>query len=135
MSSKPELHPITRDIDMTPDQRKTARRAVGGSAVGNAIEWFDIGIYAYLAVYISQLFFTFSDDGGALPLILTFLTFAISYLVRPLGAIVLGPLGDKVGRQKVLVMTIMLITVATTLIGVLPTYSSVGFLAPILLIL
>lgn len=130
-----ELPPITRDIDLTPMQRKTARRSVAGSAIGNAIEWFDYGVYGYLVVYISTLFFTFGDEAGALPRILAFATFAISFLVRPLGGLVLGPLGDRIGRQKVLVMTILLISVSTAAISVLPTYDQVGYLAPILLVL
>lgn len=130
-----ELPPITRDIDLTPMQRKTARRSVAGSAIGNAIEWFDYGVYGYLVVYISTLFFTFGDEAGSLPRILAFATFAISFLVRPLGGLVLGPLGDRIGRQKVLVMTILLISVSTAAISVLPTYDQVGYLAPILLVL
>ncbi|WP_052460615.1 MFS transporter [Microbacterium gorillae] len=130
-----ELPPITRDIDLSPLQRKTARRSVAGAAIGNAIEWFDYGIYGYLVVYISSLFFTFGDDAGALPRIMALATFAISFLVRPLGGIILGPLGDRLGRQKVLVFTIIMISLSTALIGVLPTFDQVGFLAPILLVL
>jgi MFS transporter, MHS family, proline/betaine transporter len=130
-----ELPALTRAEDFTPEQRKTARRCVAGSAIGNAIEWFDYGIYGYLVTYISTLFFTFGDEGGALPRILAFATFAISFLVRPLGGIVLGPLGDRIGRQKVLVFTIIMISLSTAAIGVLPTFAQVGYLAPILLVL
>ena len=130
-----DLPPITRDIDLSPMQLKTARRSVAGSAIGNAIEWFDYGVYGYLVVYISALFFTFDDDAGGLPRILAFATFAVSFLVRPLGGIILGPLGDRIGRQKVLVATIILISVSTAAIGILPTFDQVGFLAPILLVL
>ncbi|MGO2750122.1 MAG: MFS transporter [Pseudoclavibacter sp.] len=130
------LPPLTREIDLTPIQRKTARKSVAGSAIGNAIEWFDYGIYGYLAIYISQLFFTFDGDSdSALPLILTFATFAVSFLVRPLGGIVLGPLGDRIGRQKVLVFTIIMISLSTAAIGLLPSFDSIGFAAPVLLIL
>src|SRR5699024_1812139 len=104
-------------------------------AIGNAIEWFDYGIYGYLLVYISDLFFTFDDDGGALARVMALGTFAVSFLVRPLGGFIFGPLGDKFGRQKVLVLTIALISTSTACIGLLPTYDTVGFLAPIALIL
>ncbi|MGO1544931.1 MAG: MFS transporter [Gulosibacter sp.] len=134
-SQAQSLPPITREIDLTPMQKKTARKSVAGSAIGNAIEWFDYGIYGYLVVYISQLFFTFNDDAGALPRIMAFATFAVSFLVRPLGGFILGPLGDRIGRQKVLVFTIIMISVSTAAIGLLPTFDNVGFLAPILLVL
>ncbi|MFD2757856.1 MFS transporter [Gulosibacter faecalis] len=130
-----ELPPITKEIDLTPIQKKLARKSVAGSALGNAIEWFDYGIYGYLVTYIAANFFTFGDDAGAWPTIFAFLTFALSFLVRPLGGIILGPLGDRVGRQKVLVLTIILISGATAAIGFLPTFEAVGFLAPILLVL
>lgn len=129
------LPPLRRESDFTPEQKRTARRSVTGAAIGNAIEWFDYGVYGYLVVYISQLFFTFGSDGGALPLILAFATFAVSFLMRPIGGIVLGPLGDRLGRRKVLVFTIVVISVSTTLIGVLPTFDQVGYLAPLLLVL
>ncbi|WP_443095694.1 MFS transporter [Rothia koreensis] len=137
MSQSPvyEPPPITSEIDMTVDEKKTARKSVAGSAIGNAIEWFDYGIYGYLLVYISDLFFTFDDDGGALARVMALGTFAVSFLVRPLGGFIFGPLGDKFGRQKVLVLTIALISTSTACIGLLPTYNTVGFLAPIALIL
>lgn len=75
MNTQPEaaeLPPITREIDLTPLQRKRARKSVAGAAVGNAIEWFDYGIYGYLIAYISESFFTFNDDESALPRILAF---------------------------------------------------------------
>ncbi|GAB3562939.1 MFS transporter [Spelaeicoccus albus] len=127
---KSKLPELTRVQDFTPEQRKTVRMSIVGSALGNAIEWFDYGVYGYLTVYISTVFF----GGGTNALIFTFATFAVSFLVRPLGGIVLGPLGDRIGRQKVMVITIILMTVCTAAIGVLPTYNSVGILAPILLI-
>ncbi|MFD0994584.1 MHS family proline/betaine transporter-like MFS transporter [Pseudoclavibacter chungangensis] len=129
-----EPPPITRDIDLSPVQRRTARKSVAGSAIGNAIEWFDYGVYGYRVVYIAQLIFTFGDESGALPTILALGGFAISFLVRPFGEIILGPLGDRIGRRKVLVFTIVVISLSTALIGVLPTFDQVGYLAPILLV-
>ena len=129
------LPPITREIDLTPLQKRRVRRSVLGAAVGNAVEWFDYGVYGYLLVYISELFFTFGEGDGALPRILALAGFAVSFLIRPLGGLILGPLGDRIGRQRVLVVTIILISGATALIGLLPTFADVGFLAPVLLLL
>lgn len=136
MSQATQLPPITRDIDLTPDQRSQTRKSVAGSAVGNAIEWFDYGVYGYLVVYIAPLFFDFGGDpDSAWPRILALATFAISFLVRPLGGIILGPLGDRVGRRAVLMFTIALITLSTAAISLLPTYEMAGMWAPILLVL
>ena len=135
MNQQDQLPPITRDIDLTPLQRRDTRKSVAGSAIGNAIEWFDYGVYGYLVVFISTLFFDFGgDQGDAMPRILAFATFAISFLVRPLGGIILGPLGDRIGRRKVLVFTIIMISLATAAIGVLPTYQDIGVAAPLLLV-
>jgi MFS transporter, MHS family, proline/betaine transporter len=130
------LPPLTVDADLTPEKRGVIRRSVAGSAVGNAIEWFDYGVYGYLVATMSTLFFSFGgDEGSAWPRIFAFGTFAISFLMRPLGAMVLGPLGDRVGRRAILVTTILLISVSTAAIGLLPTYESIGFWAPLLLVL
>ncbi|MDV3123996.1 MFS transporter [Mycobacterium sp. 21AC1] len=106
---------------------------MAGSAAGNALEWFDYGVYGYLTIYIGYHFFSpFSDDPGTQRLFALF-GFAISFLLRPIGGIVLGPLGDRIGRKKVLVATIAIISISTTLIGLLPTADELGLLAPILL--
>ena len=108
---------------------KTLRRAITGSAVGNATEWYDYGVYAYVATEIAHNFFPNSGLVG------TFLVFAISFLLRPLGGIFWGPLGDRIGRQRVLAMTILLMASATFLVGLLPTYDAVGYWAVVLLVL
>lgn len=123
--------PITREIDLSPIQRKTVRKAVMGSMVGNAIEWFDYGIYGYLTIYLTT--HIFGDTDGAL--LWTLFGFAVSFLVRPIGGAVLGPLGDRIGRQKVLVFTIAMISLSTACIGLLPTFDVIGWGAPILLFL
>ena len=123
------LAPITREIDLSPIQRRTVRKSVMGAMAGNAIEWFDYGIYGYLAVHLSQQIFGGSEDA----ILWTLFGFAVSFLIRPIGGAVLGPLGDRIGRQKVLVFTIMMISVATAAIGILPTFDMVGWLAPALL--
>lgn len=106
----------------------TLRKAISGSAIGNATEWYDYGVYAYVATEIADNFFPESGLVG------TFLVFAVSFVLRPLGGIFWGPLGDRIGRQKVLAMTILLMAVATFLVGVLPTYDQVGFWAVVLLV-
>jgi MHS family proline/betaine transporter-like MFS transporter len=116
-----------------PPRKKTPaaaiRKATAASALGNATEWYDYGVYAVATAYITQHFFP--GEGGML---LTLATFAISFLVRPLGGLVWGPLGDRIGRKGILALTILLMSGATFLIGVLPTFEQVGWLAPALLI-
>ncbi|MGY5766225.1 MFS transporter [Brachybacterium sp. DNPG3] len=107
------------------------RTAIGGTVVGNVMEWFDFGVYGYMAVMLSQLFFQTGSE--SLDLILSLLAFAVSFLVRPLGGLVLGPLGDRIGRQKVLFFTMAMMAIATALIGVLPTYADIGVWAAFLL--
>lgn len=82
---------------------KKLRAAITGTVVGNFMEWFDFGIYGYLAVTLSVVFTADAPEG--LGLLLTLLGFAISFLARPLGGLVLGPLGDRIGRQKMLFFT------------------------------
>ncbi|WP_435824960.1 MFS transporter [Nocardia rhamnosiphila] len=115
-----------------PDQVEAPqlKRSVAASAMGNATEWFDYGVYAATATYLTDAFFP-----GELGTLGTMLGFAISFVLRPVGGMVWGPLGDRVGRKVVLATTILLMAAATGLIGVLPTHGQVGVLAPILLIL
>ncbi|GAA1859967.1 MFS transporter [Brevibacterium marinum] len=103
---------------------RSIRTAIGGTTVGNFMEWFDFGVYGYLAVTMTSVFTEGMDR--QMGLLVTLLGFAVSFLVRPLGGMVLGPLGDKVGRQKVLFFTMATMATATALIGVLPTAAQVG---------
>jgi MHS family proline/betaine transporter-like MFS transporter len=107
----------------------TLRRAVGASAIGNAVEWFDYGIYAYGVTYISLALFPEGEDAIAF----TLLGFALSFLIRPLGGMFWGPLGDRIGRKRVLAATIILMAGSTFLVGLIPSYASIGIAAPILL--
>ncbi|MHA6792460.1 MFS transporter [Pseudonocardia bannensis] len=111
---------------------RTVRRAVGAAAMGNPVEWFDYGVYSFVAVIIARQFFPGGEDGSGL--LATFAIFAVAYLVRPLGGLVLGPLVDRIGRRRVLALTIVMMSAATFAIGLLPTYAQVGVLAPILLL-
>lgn len=108
----------------------TVRKAVAASAIGNATEWFDYGIYAVSVTYITQHFFP-----GEYGTILALATFAFSFLVRPLGDIFWGPMGDRLGRKHVLALTILMMAGGTFLIGVLPTHETIGIAAPILLVI
>jgi MHS family proline/betaine transporter-like MFS transporter len=115
-----------------PDQ-KTLRRAIAASAIGNMTEWFDYGVYAYTATYIGEAFFP--GDNPTTKTLGSLLVFAVSFLIRPIGGMVWGPLGDRLGRQRVLATTILLMAGATFCVGLLPGYVTLGIAAPILLIL
>lgn len=113
------------------DTRLRTSVAVG---IGNFMEWFDFAIYGFFAVLIGELFF----PAGADPVVAalsSFSVFAIGFLMRPLGAFILGPIGDKHGRRTALVASVVLMGTATFLIGVLPSYAAIGVAAPILLVL
>lgn len=123
-----------RDVkDMSDAERAVLRRTVLASALGNFVEWFDYSIYGFLTVYVSAAFFPTADAG--LGVVYTLAILAISFLVRPIGGLVLGPLGDRFGRRPVMVVTVAVMAVATAAIGVLPTHASVGAFAPLLLLL
>jgi MHS family proline/betaine transporter-like MFS transporter len=108
------------------------RRAVGAAVVGNVLEWYDFSVYAFVAIYISRNFFPQGNEVTAL--LSTFLAYGLGFLARPLGAIVIGRLGDVRGRKAALLITILLMAVGTVLIGVLPTFATIGYLAPLLLV-
>ena len=101
--------------------------------IGNVLEWYDFGLYGYLAPVIGALFFPSTNPIASL--IGAYGGFAIGFAVRPIGGAVLGHLGDRVGRQTVLVASVVLMGAATTAIGLLPTYAELGIWAPILLLL
>lgn len=117
------------------DEKKERRRVLAGTMVGTTIEWYDFFIYAQAAgLVLAPLFLApLSEANSALAQVLSFATIGISFLFRPLGAIVAGSLGDKIGRKKMLVATLIMMGVATCLIGLLPTYAQIGVAAPILL--
>ncbi|MEU9291453.1 glycine betaine/L-proline transporter ProP [Streptomyces sp. NPDC048275] len=109
------------------------KRAVKAAALGNAMEWFDFGVYSYIAVTLGKVFFPSSNPTAQL--LSTFGAFAAAFLVRPLGGMVFGPLGDRVGRQKVLAVTMIMMAIGTFAIGLIPSYATIGVGAPILLLL
>ncbi|MFC7555982.1 MFS transporter [Pseudoroseomonas wenyumeiae] len=109
------------------------RRAVLSCAVGQVFEIYDFVIYGFMAGAIALAFFPSSDPLTAL--LSTFATLAIGFLVRPLGGIIIGSYGDRYGRRQALVLTITMMAVSTGLIGLIPTYATIGIAAPILLII
>ncbi|MEV4033153.1 MFS transporter [Streptomyces umbrinus] len=115
------------------DRPERSRRALVAGSVGNFIEWYEFGVYGYFATVIAARFFTPEGGSEVEALVKTYASFALAFFFRPVGAALFGRLGDRVGRRPVLIMVIVLMTAATTLIGVLPTYDTVGALAPWLL--
>src|SRR5690349_22759517 len=106
---------------------------ITASFIGNFVEWFDYAVYGYLAGIISTVFFPESDRQTAL--LATFGVFAISFFVRPLGGFIWGHIGDKLGRKQALSLSIVLMSVATFCIALIPGYATIGVMAPILLLL
>ncbi|MBQ6644808.1 MAG: MFS transporter [Saccharopolyspora sp.] len=119
--------------DVTVTEPGVIRRAVGAAAIGNVTEWFDFGVYSYLAVKIESVFF--AGLSPTMSTIATLGTFAAAFLVRPFGGLFFGPLGDRIGRQKVLSLTVIMMAISTFIIGILPDYSTIGVAAPMLLLL
>jgi MHS family proline/betaine transporter-like MFS transporter len=107
------------------------RKVILSSMIGNALEWYDFALYGYFATLIAQLFFPAKDP--FVSLLATYGTFAAGFIMRPLGGFLFGHIGDIFGRKKALLWSIYLMSVPTFLIGCLPTYDHVGWLAPILL--
>lgn len=101
------------------------------SISGNALEWYDFALYGYFASIIAKLFFPLQSEFASL--MVTFSVFASGFIVRPVGGAIFGHIGDKYGRRSALIISIALITIPTALIGVLPTYQSIGLAAPVLL--
>jgi MFS transporter, MHS family, proline/betaine transporter len=110
-----------------------AKRAATASATGTAVEYYEFGVYGYMAVIIGPLFFP--GDNPTASLLAALAVFGSSFLIRPLGGVLLGRLGDKIGRRKVLLTTVVGMGIATAGIGLLPTTAQVGILAPMLLVL
>ncbi|MEU6487991.1 glycine betaine/L-proline transporter ProP [Streptomyces sp. NPDC046887] len=126
-------NPKLRRSDITITDQSAVKRAVKAASLGNAMEWFDFGIYSYLAVTIGRVFFPSGNDTAQL--LSSFATFAVAFLVRPLGGMVFGPMGDRIGRKKVLALTMIMMAIGTFAIGLIPSYASIGWFAPALLIL
>jgi MFS transporter, MHS family, proline/betaine transporter len=118
-------HPGTRGAG-------AATRLIVASSVGNALEFYEILVYGYFAVTISKIFFPAANE--AVSILVTLGTFGISFLARPVGAIFLGSYGDRKGRKQALTLSILLMTIGTGLMTIMPSYGAVGLLAPALVI-
>ena len=112
--------------------RKNVTRLIVATSLGNALEWFDISVYAYFAVYISKAFFPTNDQTTSL--LLTFGTFGLSFLARPIGGVVLGTYADRYGRKASLLVSIVMMTFGTLAVALMPTFGTIGVLAPLLVI-
>lgn len=129
---QPVSSPPPQATSADPDPR-AGRRAVVSGTFGTALEWFDFAVYGTLsATLFPQLFFPGFDENTAI--LASFATFGAGMMARPLGGIVFGALGDKIGRRNVLMFTLILMGVSSVLIGLLPTYATLGILAPTLLV-
>ena len=119
----------------TAEQHDTShiKKVMMGSAAGTVVEWFDFALFGYMAMYIAQNFFPSEDKMAGL--LATFAVFLVSFILRPIGGIYFGKLGDKLGRKKILALTVLLMSGSTAAIGLIPTYETIGIWAPILLIL
>ncbi|MER6981918.1 MFS transporter [Streptomyces carpinensis] len=126
----------TRNTEVTTAQESTdlvtLRRSVAAGAVGVFVHWFDWAAYAYLAGTVASVFFP--SENGTTGLLAVFAVFAVSFGIRPIGALVFGPLGDRIGRKRTLSLVIFMMSGATLTIGLLPGYSSIGVAAPTLLV-
>src|SRR5947209_18962227 len=121
--------------DITADAEGRSRlRVILEASVGSALEWYDFFLYGTAAALVfGELFFPKSEP--IVGTLLAFLTFGVGFVVRPLGGVLFGILGDKLGRKPVLVATLLMIGIGTTAIGLLPTYAQIGYWAPVLLVL
>src|SRR5438132_12084924 len=108
------------------------RRVIFASSLGTVFEWYDFYLYATLAPFFAALFFPKGNDTAAL--LSAFATYAAGFLVRPFGALVFGRIGDLVGRKYTFLVTIVVMGGSTFAVGLLPTYGTIGWLAPVLLV-
>jgi hypothetical protein len=108
------------------------RRALGAAVIGNVLEWYDFAVYAFLATVLARKFFPSGDELSAL--LATFAVFGVGFVVRPLGGVIIGRLGDRRGRKIALSLTIVLMALGTVMIGLLPSYESIGVGATALLV-
>lgn len=111
---------------------KASARTIVAVSIGNALEWFDLVVYGFLALTIAKLFFPADNETASL--LLTLGTFGVSFFMRPLGSIVLGAYADRVGRQRALTLSVSLMMLGTLLIAIAPTYATIGLAAPTLLV-
>src|SRR4051812_4616362 len=127
--------PTTTEAAPVPSSSSSsARKAVWAALVGSSLESFDFYVFAYFsAIFAPKLFFTDLDPAAAL--LGSFGVFAVAFLIRPVGALIFGNLGDRIGRKRTLLVTITVMGLATGAIGLLPDFATIGLAAPVLLVL
>lgn len=118
---------------ITPAPRAQQRKAILAGISGYVLEWFDFGVYGFLAPIIARNFFPSTNEYASL--LASFAVFGVGFVARPIGSLVLGRMADKEGRQKALSITMLLMAGSTVMIGCLPSYAQAGLLAPCLLVL
>ena len=117
---------------MRSDTKAGGRRALIAAGLGNALEWYDFAVYGFMATILANQFFPANEEVTSL--LATFAAFGVGFAARPLGAIVIGRLADRKGRKFELMVTIYLMAFGTLMIGLTPTYSSIGLMAPLLIV-
>ena len=117
---------------LAPLGQKNVVKLVVATSLGNALEWFDISVYAYFAVYLSKAFFPANDPTTSL--LLTFGTFGLTFLARPVGGVLLGTYADRYGRKASLLVSIAMMTCGTLAVACMPTFDKIGVVAPLLVI-
>src|SRR5215510_2817618 len=115
------------------DGRRTRRKVVAAGIIGNVMEWYDFAVYGYFARTIGKLYFPTEDPSASL--LAAFAVFAVGFLMRPLGAVLFGYIGDRVGRGPALLWSVAAMAVPTFVIGLLPTYAEIGITASLLMLL
>lgn len=124
---------MAQSVSSPPDTRRISPRVVAAGAVGSIVEYFDFGVYGYVATILATHFFVGGDETAGL--LATLATFAVAFALRPVGGVLFGHLGDRYGRKNALAGTIVLMALASGLIGLLPTYAAIGVGATALLVL
>jgi MHS family proline/betaine transporter-like MFS transporter len=119
-------------VSASPAPRQSAVRTALAGIIGNVLEWFDFGVYGFFASEIGRQFFP--DDSPVAQRLKAFLIFAVGFIGRPVGGLVLGRIGDRIGRRALLTLSIAMMGGATLLLGLLPTYQAIGVAAPVLLV-
>src|SRR5580704_14867490 len=133
LSAPVELPGMSHAGPKESPKQKSLTKLIVAVSIGNALEWYDISSYAYFAVYVSKAFFP--NEDSTISLLLTFGTFGLAFLVRPIGGLMLGAYADRHGRKASLMVSIVLMTVGTMTIAFMPTYATIGILAPIAVLL
>lgn len=130
-AEKEKVKPITlRDVTIIDDGK--LRKAITAASLGNAMEWFDFGVYGFVAYALGKVF---PGADPSVQMVAALATFSVPFLIRPLGGLFFGMLGDKYGRQKILAITIVIMSISTFCIGLIPSYDTIGIWAPILLLI